>query len=218
MTKLYSENHDWKNNPSHTIKLFQLVVEHIGKYDRSTWALKNRFTPANFNTAESKEMLNDIVTDLIIYFDDETFSDGGCELMIKSAISICDNRNVPESLKESAREAAVDAGFLTYEDYDYLSLLDDPDNMLNVKIINGELTPEQMVNYLDNDLVKNVLIQNYPNYNRGTAFKIVLDMYGLSLKNIPTYIKNQAKKSMKLSDNAYIQLSTSINILNQLNK
>jgi len=205
MTKPASENHNWKDNPQHVVALFKLVKEHIDRYDRNKWALKNKFTPADWNTADSKVALDSIVEDLIIVYDDETFSAGGCEMMIKNAISIQDNRDVPQNLKVSARIGALEAGFISDDDLEYITLMDDPDNNINFKIVNGELTPEQLLEHFDNPLAKNILMYQYPMYHKGVAFTTVLKLHNLKLKDMPKYIKDEALAVMKDVDNAFTQ-------------
>lgn len=207
------ENHNWKDNHNHIVALFKLVKEHIDRYDRNKWALKNRFTPVDWDTAESKEALASIVEDLIIVFEDETFSVGGCEMMIKNAISIQDNRAVPQNLKVVAREAALEAGFINDEDLEYITLMDDPDNNLNFRIVNGEFTPEQLLEHFDNPLAQNVLRYQHLKYNKGVAFNAVLAMHNLKLKDLPKYIKDEASKAMKDIDNALTQFVMSKSII-----
>lgn len=215
MLKLYTENHNWKDNHNHTVALFELVKVYIDKYDRSKWALKNRFTPTDWDTADSKEALNSIVEDLIILFDDDTFSVGGCEMMIKNAISIQDNRSVPQSIKAVARGAALEAGFINEDDLAYINMMDDPENTLNFKIVNNEFTPEQLLEHIDNPLAQYVLKYQHLKYNKGDAFIGVLKLHNLKLADLPKHLKEEAKKVMKDFDNAYIQFIKSKIIIEQ---
>jgi hypothetical protein len=205
------DKHSWTYNEK--VTLFKLLVAHINKYDRTKWKMKYATSPIDYNTEEEFQVFSNIVEDLKCTYEDESFNINGCKFVIQYAISIGDKLSTKQKQKDESRMAALEAGFISDDDFDYISELEDPANEINMKIINNELTPEQMVVYIDKEWVKNVLIQNYPKYSRGEAFNAVLNIHNIKLKDLPKSLKAKAYRIINDFDNAYIQLSKSKSII-----